>query len=308
MYLLAHLPGTVPMLPAEAKEWLIRAAETGQAKALAELSTEDAEVRSRVLTSLKQRLVCDVDSLIQVAKIARIDQMSEFADATLQKASAIARGQPRYMHLLAEATALQEPGYPGDAAKAVALYEEAIAKGYGKSALSLAKLYATGRLGEKTEAVIALYQNAALLGEATATRALANYSSDPSNPGRASLATNALQQLAKAGNADAMQALGTILTTSDSTRFDEGLSFLKAAADNGRIDAMKTLARLFAVGVNGKISAEESTRWIKQAAEQGDAEAMLQYAVALDIGFGVAVNQALSQSWHKKAAQNGLNP
>lgn len=287
-------------------DWLVKAAGRGESEALMALPTNDPRTLERVLASLKERVICNVPGLIQVARLYRLNGDTSGADRVMQQAEKLAALRPRDMHILAEAFAMQGLGTADNPSKAAALFERSATAGYGKSALALAGLYASGRLGQRYPDAIGWYRLAVFAGEASGLRELVRYASTESDQATAELAMTALQQIAERGDAAAMQAYGTLLATLSPEGYAEGMAYLERAADKGDVQAMKTLARFFAAGLNGAISAEESTRWTRLAAEKGDPEAMFQYAMALDLGFGVAVDRPLAQTWQQKARQNGF--
>lgn len=304
MLLLARL--SEPAAPGSASgDWLVRAAERGESEALAALLTNDPRTLGRVLASLKERVICNVPGLVQEARLYRLNGDTSGADRVMQQAERLAALRPRDMHILAEAFASQGPGAADNPSKAAALFEKSATAGHGKSALALASLYASGRVGQRYPDAIKWYRQAVFAGESSGLRELVRYASAGSDQPTAGLAMTALQEIAERGDAAAMQAYGSLLATLNPEGYAEGMVYLKKAADKGDIQAMKTLARFFAAGLNGAISAEESTRWTRLAAENGDPEAMFQYAIALDLGFGVAVDRSLAQTWQQKARQNG---
>jgi TPR repeat protein len=304
MYLLSHQPQQQGS--GNPRDWLVRAAEMGDVNALKELPSDDAPLLERVLAALGQRPLCDIPRLVQQARLQRLQGDAAAATATMTRAEKLAYGRPREIHALAEAYATQGAGAADNTAKAATLFEQGANAGYSKSGLALAGLYASGRLGDRDADAIDWYLHSALAGEMPALRELVRYASGQANQANPMRAMNALQQIAEQDNAAAMQAYGSLLATLGPERQEEGMAMLEKAAGKGDVQAMKTLARLFAAGLTGTVSAEQSTRWTRLAAEKGDPEAMFQYAIALDLGFGVAVDRAMAQTWQQKAKQNGF--
>lgn len=288
-----------------ARDWLIAAAERGDATAMAELP-RDAAIVKRVLAGLRESVICSIPVLVQRARLHRqVGETAEAADV-LELAERIAARRPRDIHILADAYAEEGPDAPRDFAKAARLYERSAVTGYGKSALALANLYAGRKLGEHDSEAIKWLKAAAIAGETQAIRGLSRFAERGPAVASANLGLTALQQVAEQDNAAAMQAYGALLVLRGAEHYAEGIRFLEKAAARGDVLAMKSLARLYAAGIDGKVSADESTRWTRMAAESGDPEAMFQYAMALDLGFGVAVDQKSAKSWHQKAKQNGF--
>jgi TPR repeat protein len=305
MLLLSRYLQNRPAAGETPQDWLIRAAQAGNADALTQLPT-DAALAARVLKSLKESITRSIPTLVQEARLYRRSGDAAGSLVVLEQAERIAGQRPRDLHTLAQAYESDAPDAPKDYAKAVALYERSGRVGYLKSMLALADLYAGPKLGGKPAEAIKWYRDAADAGDISAIRALTRYALQTPTTETSKLALDALQQVANQDVTPAMQAYGILLASMGDDRRADGITFLKKAADKGDVQSMKSLARLYAASMDGNVSADESTHWTRMAAEKGDPEAMFQYAMALDLGFGVNVDRQSAKSWQQKAKQNGF--
>ncbi|MFC0219131.1 hypothetical protein ACFFJ7_12085 [Pseudochelatococcus lubricantis] len=285
-----------------AGEWLLRAAERGEADALAALPDDEAAVR-RVLAGVGQRIVCDPRALALAAGLyARFpDGGAARAEALLRQAERIAAERPRQLFGLGELYASGAATGAPDTARAIGLFERAAAAGHPKAATLLGDLHANQHGAEAAK----WYRLGALAGQPAAVRGLVVLAGrDASDASETALA--ALREAAGNGVPSALNAYGTLLLTLQPERGQEGVALLTQAAETGDVTAMKSLARLYAAGLNGgRVSADEATRWTRRAAEAGDPEAMYQYGLALDLGFGVKADRQSAMRWQKRAHDNG---
>lgn len=300
MRLLARIKGQDAGGSVEADGWLLRAAERGDAEALAELGDDPIRLAA-VAATLDTVLLCDPKSLVQKARLHRLLDDPVRAIEALEDAEAVVEHSPRLRLALAEAILTLSPEAHDDAARAARLLQGAAEEGSGKAAFVLARLEEGDRLGNQRGAAINWYRQAALDGEQSAVPELARLADGGSAPD----AMSALETVAATGNPLALRSLGMMLATRGDADGREGIQLLEDAAEKGDVAAMKILARFHAAGIDGEVSAAKSTDWTRLAAEQGDPEAMFQYAIALDLGFGVASDPQSAKTWHKKALQNG---
>jgi len=305
MLLLSRYLQNKPAEGESATDWLIRAAQFGNADAMSQMPP-DVDLAKRVLISLKESITCSIPTLIQEARLYRRTGDIAGSNSVLTQAERIAGQRPRDLHALAAAYESDLPDAPKDYAKAAALYERSGRAGYVKSMLALADLYAGPKLGERQGDAINWYRDAAVAGDISAIRSLTRYALQGPSTEPSKLALQALDYVANQDVVPAMQAYGILLASMGDERRADGITFLTRAADKGDVQAMKSLARLYAASMDGKVSADESTHWTRMAAEKGDPEAMFQYAMALDLGFGVNVDRQSAKSWQQKAKQNGF--
>lgn len=300
MVLLAKLKAANAATAFEADAWLLRAAERGNAEALAGLGNDPVRL-APVAKALDTVLLCDVDALVQKARLHRNLGEPAQAATTLTDAEAIVAHAPRQRLALAQAILSLAPSASDDATRAARLLEGAAAQGSGKAAFTLARLQESGRLGDQREPAIDWYRRAALAGEQSAVPELARLAAG----GAAADAMDALKAVAATGNPSALRSFGMLLATRGEDSRSEGIRLLEQAAGKKDVAAMKILARFHAAGIDGQVSAAKSTDWTRLAAEQGDPEAMFQYAIALDLGFGVTSDPQSAKTWHEKALKNG---
>ena len=302
MLLLAQLPVQDDATARQAAEWLVRAAERGNPDALSALPT-DQPILARVAAGLDRVLLCDVDGLVQKARLHRLLGDEQAASGVLSTAENVASARaPRQVFALAQAVLGLSPAAADDGERAARLLLKSADAGYGKAALALARLYDGGKLGNRHAEAIDWYRRAALADEQTAVPELARLTQG----GADTVALEALKSVAETGNVTALRSLGMVLATHGSDNREEGIHLLEEAAARKDVAAMKILARFHASGIDGQVSAAKSTSWTRMAAEQGDPEAMFQYAIALDLGFGVESDPKSAKTWHKKALENGF--
>lgn len=293
---------------ASPKQWLVMAAERGDPEALSFLRDDDPAIGD-VLDSLERRLVCNPETLVQAARLYRSrGGTTDLAKAkdNLEQARVLASARASDLYDLAEAylsglaTGVEAPE------EALPLLEMAAQRGHLRAAVALGETLAKN--GEEARFADALdwLGRAAVTGEPKAVQVLAGLARERS--GSSEALDEVLQTLKSAGKngvTSALTAYGTILVTVDEGRRRQGVEAITEAADAGDVDAMKALARFYASGLGGDVSADESTRWIRAAAEKGDPEAMYRYALALDLGFGVEADHDTAATWHDKAREHG---
>ncbi|HEV7414570.1 MAG TPA: hypothetical protein VGN98_00315, partial [Tianweitania sediminis] len=292
--------------PEGAQRWHARAAEWGEAEALQQVVAA-GQGSAALLKTLGDRVICDPLAMYFVAALHQGENNPDGAaraSVLLAQAEEVAgervADQVRLGRALATGTTTLQP----DPERAARLLAQAVAAKHVRAKVLLADVWLTHNPGKKDDVALDLLRTAAVQGDKMAVDHLLALGLDAGSPLREA-ALVALQAAAGAGNADAMLGLGSALAMTDAERRDEGLSFMRQSAEAGNIAAMKALSRLYASGLSGQASADESTRWTRAAAEKGDAEAMFQYALALDLGFGVTPDHAAATDWHKKAREHG---
>ena len=84
-----------------------------------------------------------------------------------------------------------------------------------------------------------------------------------------------LQKLAKAGNTNAMIALGLCYFEGQWLTLDseQGVQWIKKAAESNDMRAQKLLSRLYYQGLGVKMSADMGEQWLDKAAANGHSEA-----------------------------------
>lgn len=113
---------------------------------------------------------------------------------------------------------------------------------------------------------------------------------------------------ARAGVAEAQYQLGILYIENEST-LDEGLDWLRQAAEHAQVDAALALGKIYA---RGKYSLEpdmhEAARWYRRAAQEGNAQAQYVYALMCLTGSGVERNDKQGMSWLQLAAGRDYLP
>ncbi|MQB04917.1 sel1 repeat family protein [Agrobacterium tumefaciens] len=126
------------------------------------------------------------------------------------------------------------------------------------------------------------------------------------NPLIVAEALPALEDAAKAGSGNAIQALARVLSTlakEDGAHSEKARVWMMKAAETGDGAAMVTVADAFATGTSGfPLSAADSTAWLARAAISGYRQAFEPYAIALQIGYGVPTDPKEAERWLGKAA------
>lgn len=164
--------------------------------------------------------------------------------------------------------------FPRDAAKARRWFEEAARQGSAEAHYYLGVLYA---LGEGVEKCI-------------------------------ERASEEWKIAAEAGIAEAQYQLGMISIDNEET-LQEGLEWLRKAADHAQVDAALALGKIYA---RGKYSLgpdmREAAHWYRRAAEEGNPQAQYVYALMYLTGSGVARDDKQGMSWLQLAAGRDYLP
>jgi len=95
------------------------------------------------------------------------------------------------------------------------------------------------------------------------------------------------------------QGIGTIKDPAEAARW-----CLKAA-EQGHVEAMRTMALTLRDGDGVKMDLVGMANWFRKAAEQGDAPSQLQLGICYNEGDGVVKDDKQAQFWIRKAAEQG---
>lgn len=114
---------------------------------------------------------------------------------------------------------------------------------------------------------------------------------------------------AEAGIPEAQFLLSNMYFDGLGTTFnsDEGMRWLRAAAEQDHHDAQFTLGMLYANGRYVEQNDGEAFNWCLKSAENGNLLGYFSVAIFYMQGKGTEVNQTLGLEWHKKAAEQGLS-
>jgi TPR repeat protein len=115
------------------------------------------------------------------------------------------------------------------------------------------------------------------------------------------------RKAAEQGHAPAQLALGRMLVSSvDSARVEEGMGYIKRAADGGNKEALFLLAGAIASGDYGMVKDElKAEAMARPEAEAGDAEFQFALATLYLRGDSFADKRAEGMSWLQSAAEKG---
>ena len=94
----------------------------------------------------------------------------------------------------------------------------------------------------------------------------------------------------------------------DSGKVEEGIKWLKSAAEAGQVIGQYELARVYYYGRGVPADKAEAVRLFRLAAEQEHAVSQFNLAVCLINGEGVPANREEALMWAKKAAEKGVVP
>ncbi len=92
----------------------------------------------------------------------------------------------------------------------------------------------------------------------------------------------------------------------DSGRGEEALViFRRLAEDDGRLDAMHSIAHTYLYGIAGvPVDYDQSFAWFTRAANLGCPQAMYHLGLSNAKGYGTLVNPVLSAAWYRRSAEN----
>jgi TPR repeat protein len=114
-------------------------------------------------------------------------------------------------------------------------------------------------------------------------------------------------ELAQAGAAEDQFALASMYHDGHGTVKDpfEAAVWCRKAAEQGNIDAMRTLAICLENGDGVKEDFDEMAKWYRKAAEKDDPESQFKLGVCYREGTGVVKDEKQAVTWTKKAAEHG---
>lgn len=115
-----------------------------------------------------------------------------------------------------------------------------------------------------------------------------------------------LAEAAEQGHPQACCELGLHLVYYETNRAEEGVKYLRNAADCNVKDAMSALAECCARGVGTPRNLEEAERWYCKAAAQGSPEDKIAMAVRYGVGDCVEQSQGKALAWVQRASDAGM--
>lgn len=202
-------------------------------------------------------------------------------------------------------------GTEGAFEKALEWTRKAADNGYREAQLTLAALYFYGHEKFPRDATKARdwFEKAARQGASEAHYYLGVlYAYGEGVEKDAKKAAEELSIAAKAGVAEAQYQLGMLYIDNERT-LEDGLEWLKKAAEHAQVDAAMALGKIYA---RGKYSLgpdmHEAALWYHRAAQEGNVQAQYVYALMCLTGSGVTRDDKQGMSWLQLAAGQGYLP
>lgn len=116
-----------------------------------------------------------------------------------------------------------------------------------------------------------------------------------------------LKEAADEGSSKAAFNLAKILIKQDTKKSEEALAYMKQAADSGMLQAELALAEWYYFGENGSpVNYPEALKFYERAAEKGNPVAENAVGAMYYYGTGVPLDEAKGTRYFQKAAENGM--
>ncbi|MGH8282498.1 MAG: SEL1-like repeat protein [Gammaproteobacteria bacterium] len=300
----------------QAMEWLIRAGNTGNPKAVAELAHAygtgtGAEKNDKLALHWIQRAAAlgNPEGMALLAKSYHEraeDLAADFKQMVASLLKAVGAGSSEAMRLLGEAYANGE-GVPASIEKAFTWYKRAAEAGNITAMRKLAESHFKGEEVKKDlKAFFGWTRQGAEAGDASMMFNLANAYKD-------GLGTEAdkpaffhwIKRAADQNYPPALFGLAMAYRDGIGIRPDqqEYTRLLERAATAGEPGAMNNLAINYLYGLGVQVNAQKHFQLLTQAAKAGDLSAMFNLSHAYRDGAGTAKNQDEYVAWLEKAAQ-----
>jgi TPR repeat protein len=110
------------------------------------------------------------------------------------------------------------------------------------------------------------------------------------------------QSAAESGDPEQQMELGIVLFW-DHAAYNQGIKWIRLAAEQGHVGAQYFLGSALALGENIGKNLREAARWYRRAARQGHSEAQYNLALMYWAGEGVPRSSSAAHRWLEKAAQ-----
>jgi uncharacterized protein len=126
-----------------------------------------------------------------------------------------------------------------------------------------------------------------------------------------SVTLKVLQDAAARGNAKAAYQLGIMFANGDEVelQYSRAVEYISQAAEAGLVEAMSTLAWLYANGLGVRQDDEKTRYWYLKAAEQGEPKDQYMVATMYRFSqFGAKRDHQKALEWYHKAADQGFPP
>jgi len=303
-----------PADPEQARRWLARAAEAGDASSatrLARLTRESGGSEDEWLNLLRR--AADAGDPRAAGGLARayldgdgVERDPEQAEAWAAKA--IAGGDTGTMAVFGRAYA-EGRGLPRDVPRGLALLEEAAAANEVRAYAYLARLYLRAEDVPPDQAKAIRYAEEAVAAGDVATkgnygRALLEGKVVPADPQRG---IALLKEAAAEGDALASTQLGIAYLEGTGVPVDTGqaVPLLEVGAASGNASAMYRLAQVLLDPGSGQHDGAAGLAMLEQAAAAGHSSAMFTLGRAYLEGNGVAKDPGLARQWLPRAEAAG---
>jgi TPR repeat protein len=126
-----------------------------------------------------------------------------------------------------------------------------------------------------------------------------------------SVTLKVLQDAAAQGNAKAAYQLGIMYANGDEVdlQYSRAVEYISQAAEAGLVEAMSTLAWLYANGLGVRQDDEKTRYWYLKAAEHGEPKDQYMVATMYRFAqFGTSRDHQKALEWYYKAADQGFPP
>lgn len=119
-----------------------------------------------------------------------------------------------------------------------------------------------------------------------------------------------MREWADRGDADAQFELGLRLITGEGIRKneEEGVTWVRRAAEQDHLRAQHVLGSLYEEGVGVSQDLKKAQEWYRKAADLGFALAQFAVGLSYDLGRGVEVDKKEAAEWYRKSAAQGHLP
>ncbi|MCR5404824.1 MAG: TIR domain-containing protein [Butyrivibrio sp.] len=194
-------------------------------------------------------------------------------------------------------------------------YEKAVSYGYGSAYYKLGNMYKEGLIGDEQDYDKALeyYEKGADMGSSAAMNQLGFYYSDEAKEPDNEKANYWYQRAANLGNDVAMYNLGVNYENGLGVEknYETAAVYYRMAGDEGNIDALVSLAQLYAEGnlsEDGKPDYENCLKYLSIAADTGSAASLNNIGVIYKNGYGLEkADYDTALEYFIKAGDEGAN-
>jgi len=291
------------------RQWLDRAAQTGNIRAIlkeASIATEAKQRVDKLMLALKQPL-CDIKEQVAVAAaIINEPSLKTQTQALVHRALTIPTDDAGTLYQLANV--LMNAEMVGrDAVSGPSVMLKAAQAGKVEAMREVGRMYIEGAvLPANFDEAVKWLTLAVRAGDQGAIKSVAELALDYKKTGKApdvvlKAVLEPLKLAAASGSGSAAKAIAELYA---STNADGGLvqQWMLKAGNLNDGEAMVFISDAYAAGSNGFDQSDaKSTEWLAKAAKAGYPPAFERYAIALQIGYGTPVNMSEAGQWLEKA-------